>query len=454
LWGSLYALGDKEKGLMLPRPAHGALVVRLLQTLLVLFVPAAVHSSPIDMLGVGGRAMSMGSAYTAVSDDVLAIYYNPAGLAQLEEHELLLGYLWSNPALHAESPQVPDLEVRQVVPYHLKCPVVGLAFNLDTIFENALPLHARVGVLNLTPDNFKSVYRDWDPEPSTARWFRYGDYWDRVNLEGALSLQADGVPWVSLGIGFRFIISGTAFMVDRYGTHGLTLDLSGHGEGNSDLGVDTELTPTAGVMLYPMEGLRLGYCFRDALSLVLAPMITQAVAEIIPGKLALPLQLSTMMEAYYMPQQHTVGISYQWTQRLLTSFDLSFFRWSRFAPVSRGRPDPPWKDILIPRVGLEWRVLERLALRAGYFFEPSPVPDQIKSSNYLDNDRHVFSAGIGYTFEDPLRVVRKPMSVDMVVQYMRLPSRKTLKDPGYSPLPGYETRGEVVSVGGNISFHF
>lgn len=37
--------------------------------------------------GVGGRAMAMGGAFTAVADDASALYYNPAGIAQLTERE-------------------------------------------------------------------------------------------------------------------------------------------------------------------------------------------------------------------------------------------------------------------------------------------------------------------------------------------------------------------------------
>lgn len=41
--------------------------------------------------GVGGRAMGMGGAFTAVADDYTALYYNPAGLAQMRSIELNLG---------------------------------------------------------------------------------------------------------------------------------------------------------------------------------------------------------------------------------------------------------------------------------------------------------------------------------------------------------------------------
>jgi len=39
-------------------------------------------------IGVGGRAVGMGEAYTAVSSDASAAYWNPAGLAGLAETEL------------------------------------------------------------------------------------------------------------------------------------------------------------------------------------------------------------------------------------------------------------------------------------------------------------------------------------------------------------------------------
>lgn len=37
--------------------------------------------------GAGGRAMAMGGAFTAVADDASALYYNPAGIAQIIERE-------------------------------------------------------------------------------------------------------------------------------------------------------------------------------------------------------------------------------------------------------------------------------------------------------------------------------------------------------------------------------
>lgn len=46
-------------------------------------------------IGVGARALSMGGAYSALSDDYSALYFNPAGLGQIRRFELNAGFDFS-----------------------------------------------------------------------------------------------------------------------------------------------------------------------------------------------------------------------------------------------------------------------------------------------------------------------------------------------------------------------
>lgn len=48
-----------------------------------------LHGSDLGM-GVGARAMGMGGAFTAVADDASAVFWNPAGLAQLTDNLIFL----------------------------------------------------------------------------------------------------------------------------------------------------------------------------------------------------------------------------------------------------------------------------------------------------------------------------------------------------------------------------
>ena len=45
--------------------------------------------------------------------------------------------------------------------------------------------------------------------------------------------------------------------------------------------------------------------------------------------------------------------------------------------LARGDPVPKWKDTWIPRIGIEYYPVPIIALRGGYFYELSPIPDQV-----------------------------------------------------------------------------
>jgi len=60
----------------------------LLVALLALTAPArALETAQFLTIGVGARGLGMGGAYTALTDDAHAVYWNPAGLAALDKKE-------------------------------------------------------------------------------------------------------------------------------------------------------------------------------------------------------------------------------------------------------------------------------------------------------------------------------------------------------------------------------
>ncbi|MFA6004358.1 MAG: hypothetical protein WC881_09850 [Elusimicrobiota bacterium] len=68
-------------------------MTRILATaLLVLALLGRPAQAAFEDQGAGARAPGMGNAFTALADDVYAIYYNPAGLAQLERSQFSTSY--------------------------------------------------------------------------------------------------------------------------------------------------------------------------------------------------------------------------------------------------------------------------------------------------------------------------------------------------------------------------
>ena len=43
-------------------------------------------------IGIGARALGMGGAYSAVSNDVTALYWNPAGLSSSKKNGIILDH--------------------------------------------------------------------------------------------------------------------------------------------------------------------------------------------------------------------------------------------------------------------------------------------------------------------------------------------------------------------------
>lgn len=66
--------------------------VRFLRLLLVVCCVSSTSSASFEELPTGGRQAGLGGSFAALADDVLAAYYNPAGLAQLNRSELNASY--------------------------------------------------------------------------------------------------------------------------------------------------------------------------------------------------------------------------------------------------------------------------------------------------------------------------------------------------------------------------
>src|SRR6185295_19386651 len=68
----------------------------LLAVAVLVPAPAAAtrYAGEFLRIGVGARALGMGSAFVGLADDGTAAYWNPAGIATLERHEIT--------AMHAE----------------------------------------------------------------------------------------------------------------------------------------------------------------------------------------------------------------------------------------------------------------------------------------------------------------------------------------------------------------
>jgi long-subunit fatty acid transport protein len=56
---------------------------------------AGISTAQFLKIGVGGRAAALGESFVAISDDASALYWNPAGLAQFKENQIIFSHnIW------------------------------------------------------------------------------------------------------------------------------------------------------------------------------------------------------------------------------------------------------------------------------------------------------------------------------------------------------------------------
>lgn len=173
----------------------------------------------------------------------------------------------------------------------------------------------------------------------------------------------------------------------------------------------------------------------------------------------------------FNPAEWVLMASWKPAREWTLSFDAAWVRWSEYvSPYGSGninsyvigdaRKDAGFKDIPVPRVGAEYswlregKTFQKLAYRAGYLFHPTPVPDQTRDSNFVDNDRHSFTGGVGLGFKNPWRD-NDLMELDFFAQYNWLVRREIRKISSTNVgAPGYATGGNILLYGmaGSIRF--
>ena len=97
-----------------------------------------------------------------------------------------------------------------------------------------------------------------------------------------------------------------------------------------------------------------------------------------------------------------------------------------------------WKDSWTFGLGGEYQVRPGLALRAGYIFIQSPIPDETLSPTLPDADRHVVSVGAG--FQQGSHVL------DVALLHSFFPSRKITNNQSPAYNGTYDLIAQLVAV--------
>jgi long-chain fatty acid transport protein len=313
-------------------------------------------------------AAARGEAFVATADNPAAVYYNPAGITQLEGHNVRLGVygISLNPSYHS-----PDGGT-----YHTSDNLHAVPQFFYAYVPEKFPLSFGLGL--------------YSPYGLSAKWPQDTGF-RSVALEGSLSYMTLNpvVAWKILPS--LSVAAGPTF---NYAETDLRQGLSPYpGSDYFRFKADgTDVGYNLGLRWQPLTQLAFGASYRSETTINYSGHTDMV-----------PLYKGMSATADFpFPDNLILGVSYRPTPNWNFEFNADYTGWSRLKTV------PIQQQVAVPPIMLNWDsswYFEFGATRylgggwrvsAGYIFNENSVPDANYNPMVADLDRHFFSLGVGY----------------------------------------------------------
>lgn len=356
----------------------------------ILFFTAFVMASVITYAGgyrvsvQGQRALAMGHTGVAVVNSGEIAFFNPSGLVYLENQLTVsagVSGVFSDVAWQNETTgQFGKTDNPLGTPFYL-----GASYKIKDWLAIGLSVTSPYG--------------------STVKWEKD---WPGSHLVNDIELQAIFIqPLVSVKITDYFSVGGGPILVTgkvnfNRNLNRTLVDINGNrANATIDKSGVSQWGWSASAMLTPMEGLRIGVNYRS--EIIMKAENGEAHFENVPDTPLAPFKDTDFDAALPLPAELTVGVSYEWDEKWLFAFDFNRDYWSVYKSLDIDFADPNIPDSKNPRnyensniyrFGAQYQPTHRVTLRAGYYYDVSPVKEGYFAPETPRNDSQGFTAGL------------------------------------------------------------
>nr|WP_319398227.1 outer membrane protein transport protein [uncultured Carboxylicivirga sp.] len=379
----------------------------------------------------GNRQTGMGHTGTGLLMGASSMHFNPGALSFLnDKYEFSLGgsAIFSNNTFQKQSPSI--YEARTDNP-------VGTPF----YFYGATKITDQLAVgLSVTT-----------PYGNSLSW---GNDWDGRHLIQDISLQAIFIqPTIAyqitdkLGIGVGFIAGNGAVDLNQalpiYDQNGV--------EGGVNLSGNTwAFGYNAGITYKATDALTFGVNYRSE---IMMKVEGGDATFTVPGAVAGLYPNTNFGAELPMPANLTFGVGFKASDKLLLAFDLQHVGWSAYQslnfdfeaetiPDSHNQRD--YENTLIYRLGAEYALNEKVQLRAGIYYDTTPIPEDLLTPETPGTNKTGIS--LGFTWK-----VSEKLAVDGSLLYIHGQKR----EDGYAPADYYGTYySNAVIPGIGLTYSF
>ncbi|MDL2286185.1 outer membrane protein transport protein [Desulfococcaceae bacterium OttesenSCG-928-F15] len=408
----------------------------------------------VDTYGIGSKATAMGGAYSAYANDPFAVHYNPAGLSQITRPTIAAGAHVIDPSLTLKGFRIEGTSDAR---YAGKTFRVGDDFPILVAphLGYAMPLTEKIsfGIAAYAPFGLETRWPKDITNPS--RHDSYHSYYERLVVTPSLSYKVNDKLSLGFGVSLGYSKSGA----EKFGHYfdsatdkltalnnfATTGGMSGPYAGlaaallmdeariDAEMDDDINYSVNVGIMYKPVETITLGLTYRSQTQAKFSGDIK--VSNSFLANMGLPTYMKGKVSMQYdHPQQVQAGIRYQPHDKFSMEFDIVWTNWSinkrqtenislnvpGLGPVNYAMTYARnWEDTRQIRFGAEYIVNDWFTLRGGYFYDPTPIPDDTLDTMWPDADKKTYSIGAGFT-------VTPNLTIDTVFQLTHIEQDRTL----------------------------
>jgi long-chain fatty acid transport protein len=374
--------------------------------------------------------MGRANAFAAQSDDPSALFYNPAGIGQLQGTQVSLATTLIAPSTTFENAGSGQTTSTTAVLFY---PTTFYA-----VHEILPVLHVGLGMF--TPFGLSTEWpSDWEGRYVTT-FSEINTYYFNPNIEWSPN------PRLHLAAGISYVPSSVTLRNK--------LDLSSIPlpDGESEVKADGDGWGYNVAALVTLPGANnVGVSFRSA---VKVDYTGDASSE--PSAVLGPPQ--AVRSSLTLPPMLTVGLANRAIKDITLEADVQWVGWSQVRSITIDFVNPlapdvtnvyNWQDSYSLRFGAELSN-GPMTLRAGYAYDMTPVPADTIDPSIPDSDKHAFSIGAGYRLG--------AATIDMAYMFIRSNDRNV--DHTITPVAGppfvqqgkYSAHTQELGLG--ISYRF
>ena len=431
---------------------------------IILFVmmSASSFSNGLSLNSIGPKALGMGGAMIGLADDYSAVYWNPAGITQLQ-----------NAQIAVFGTAIMPTGTYKFDKYQIDATTKSNQYISPSImaYVPLLKGDLTIGLSMFVPAGLGA---EWDGAELAVlgggQEFKWSNELGVIDFSPVIAYKFN--EKLSFGVAFN-IHYGMLDMsrpVDMFDYTDPENPVPGedrvmdsqYEESSTGMGYGVSI----GVLYKATDYLSVGVSFKTKNTLSMTgdatntamPIFGQAMGVDIPLESELERDLSWPMWigggiAVKPMDKLTVTIDAQWSQwsDALTIMNTKYAGWPNME--NPGQPaeediEMNWEDALQLRFGVQYEVSDKFALRGGLYHDPAPAPDESMNIIFPSNTYLGVTFGTSYKFTDAI-------AVDFGFEYLMGDDRDVpeYEDPEIKAMPGIHHM-DILAFGIGVSYTF